>query len=149
MYLFPLWHGYSFGVSCPLRICFYCSMSTYWECLVHCVFVSIVTWVLIGIVLFIVYLFPLWHKYLLGVSCQLSICFHCGMDTHWECLVHFVFVSIVAWVLSGSVLPIVYLFPLWHGYSLKVSCSFCICFHCGMGTYWECLVKCLFVSIVA
>ena len=95
------------------------------------------------------YLFPLWHGYLFGVSCQVSICFYCGMGTHWECLVHFVFVSIVAWVLIGSVLSILYLFPLWHGYLLGMSSQVSICFYCGMSIHWECLVHCVFVSIVA
>ena len=143
IYLFLLWHWYSLGVSCQLSICFYCGIGTHWECLVNYLFASIVALVLIGSVLSNVYLFLLWHWYSLGVSCSLSICFYCGIGTHWECLVNCLFVSIVALVLSGSV------WPLWHGYSLGVSCQLSICFYCGIGTHWECLVNYLFVSIVA
>ena len=66
-------------------------------------------------------MFLLWHWYSLGVSCQLSNCFYCGIGTHWECPVNYLIVSIVALVLIGSVWSIIYLFLSWHWYSLGVS----------------------------
>ena len=108
------------GVSCQSSICLHCVMGTHWsvltilylsplchgyslECLVNPLFVSIVSWVLIG------------------VSCQSSICLQYVMGTHWECPDNRQFVSIMSWVLIGSVLTIVNLFPVCHGYSLGVS----------------------------
>ena len=91
----------------PLCICFYCGIGTHWECPVNYLIVSIVALVLIGSVLSIILLFLLWHWYSLGVSCQLSNCFYCGIGTHWECPVNYLNVSIVALVLIGSVLSII------------------------------------------
>ena len=142
------------GVSCQSSICLHCVMGTHWsvlsilylsplchgyslECLVNPLFVSSMSWVLIGSVLTIVNLSPVCHGYsleclvnplfvsivswvligvpdnplfvsivswvLIGVSCQSSICLQYVMGTHW------------------SVLSILYLSPVCHGYSLGVS----------------------------
>ena len=129
------------GVSCQSSICLQYVMGTHWECPDNRQFVSIMSWVLSVDVLSIVYLSPLCHGtyreghdnrqffsivswVLTGVSWQSSICLHCVMGTHWsvlsilylspvchgyslECLVNPLFVSIVSWVLIGSVLTIV------------------------------------------
>ena len=114
-------------------------MGTHWECLDNCLFVSIMSWVLIGSVLTTVYLSPLCHGYSLGVSCQSSICLHDVKGTHYGCIVNYLFVSmmsrvlprsaldnclfasILPWVFIEGVLLILYLSPLCHGYSFGVS----------------------------
>ena len=138
LYLSPVCHGYSL------------------ECLVNPLFVSSMLWVLIGSVLTIVNLSPVCHGYSLGVSCQSSICLQYVMGTHWECPDNPLFVSSMLWVLSGSVLTIVNLSPLCHGYSLEclvnplfvssmpwvligVSCQSSICLQYVMGTHWSVL----------
>ena len=106
-------------------------MGTHCGCLVNGLFVSIMSWVLIGDVLTIVYLSPLchvsimsWvltgsaltivcspsscHGYLFGVSCQSSFCLHAVTATYCECLVNRLFASIMSWVLIGGVFSIVY-----------------------------------------
>ena len=103
LYLSPLCHGYSL------------------ECPDNPLFVSIVSWVLIG------------------VSCQSSICLQYVMGTHWECPDNRQFVSSMSWVLIGSVLTIVNLSPVCHGYSLGVSCQSSICLQYVMGTHWSVL----------
>ena len=70
------------------------------------IFVSIMSWVLIESALTIVFLSPLCHWYSFGVSCQLSMCLHYVMGTHWGCLVNSLFVSVMSWVLIGSALTI-------------------------------------------
>ena len=78
------------------------------------------------------------------------------MDTHWECLVYPLFVSIMYWVINGGVLPIVhfvsimswvligsvltfvFLSPVRQGYSLGVSLQLVMCLHYVMVTHWEC-----------
>ena len=75
-------------------------MSTHWGCLENCLFVSIMSLVLIVGVLSIVN------------------CFHYAMDTNKGCLDNCLFVSIMSWVLIRDVLSIVYLTPLCRGYSL-------------------------------
>ena len=60
-------------------------MSTYWECLVHCVFVSIVTCILIGNVL------------------QIAYSSHDITGTHVECHVNRLFVFMTSRVLIGGV----------------------------------------------
>ena len=101
-------------------------MGTHWECLDYCLFVSIMSWVLIGVscqlsiclhfvmgthwgVLTTVYLSPLCHENSLGVSCQSSICLHDVKDTHWGCIVNRLFVSMLSRILIGGVLSIVHL----------------------------------------
>ena len=115
LYLSPLCHGYSLGVSCQSSICLQYVMGTHWECPDNRQFVSSMSWVLIGVscqssiclqyvivligsVLTIVNLSPVCHGYSL------------------ECLVNPLFVSSMSWVLIGSVLTIVNLSPLCHGY---------------------------------
>ena len=67
VYLSPLCHGYSLGVSGLLSNCLHYVMGTHLECLDHCLFVSIMSWLLIGGVLSMVYLSQLCHGYSLGV----------------------------------------------------------------------------------
>ena len=146
VYFSPLYHGYSLGVSWPLSISLHYIMGTHWKCLDHFT--------------------PLCHGYSLGVSWPLSISLHYIIGTHWECLYHCLFVSIISWVLIRSVFTIVYLSPLYHGYSLGVSLPLSICLHYVMGTHWgvltlstflhhvfdthwECPDTCLFVSIMS
>ena len=69
----------------------------------------------------------------------MSICFHYVKGTHWEFLDNCIFVSIMSWVLNGSVLTIIYSSPFCHGYSLKVSCQLSFCLHYVMGTDWSVL----------
>ena len=121
VYLSPLCHGYSLGVSCPLSYFLHYVMGTHWEYLDNFLFVSIMSWVLIRSVLTIVKFSPLCHRYSLGVSLQLSNCLHYAIGTHLECLDNCLYVSIMSWVLIGSVLTIVDVSPLCHWYSLGVS----------------------------
>ena len=124
-------------VSFQSSICLHCVMGTHWGvlsivylsqlchgyslgCLVNGLFVSVMSWVLIGCALTTLYLSPLCHGYTLEVSCQSSICIHYVMGTHWECLVNRLFVSIMSWVLIGCALTTLYLSPLCHGYTLGV-----------------------------
>ena len=145
----PLCHGYSLGVSCKWSICLHYVISTHWACLDYCLFLSIMSYVLIGSVFRIVYLSPLCHGYSLVESCRWYNSLHYVMGAHWECLKNCLFVSIMSWVLIGSVLTIVYFSPLCHGYSLGVSCKWSICLHYVMGTHWACLDYCLFLSILS
>ena len=146
-----------------LYICLHYVTGTHWECLDNCLFVSIMSLVLIGSVSTIVFLSLLCHGYSLGVSCQGYICHQYVMGTHLKCLDNCLFVSIMSWVLIGSDLTIVYLSPLCHGYSFWGSCQSSICLQYVMCTHWsvlsihylspvchgyslECLVNPLFVS---
>ena len=148
VYLSQWCQGYSLGVSCQLSISIHGVKGTHCKCLVNCLFVSIVSRVLIGRVL--------------------SICLHGVKGTHWKCLVNLLFVSMVSRVLIGRVLSIVYLSPWSHGYThwgclvnrlfasmvswiypLGVSCQSSICLHYATGTHWECIVYRLFVSMVS
>ena len=152
VFLSLLCHGYSLGVSCQGYICHQYVMGTHLKCLDNCLFVSIMSWVLIGSDLTIVYLSPLCHGYSFWGSCQSSICLQYVMGTHWECPDNRQFVSSMPWVLIGSVLTIVNLSPVCNGYSLEcpdnrqfvssmswvligVSCQSSICLHCVMGTH--------------
>ena len=80
-------------------------MSTHWECLDNCLFVPIMSWVLTGGVLSLVFLSQLCRGYSLGVSCQWSICLHSVRGISLECLDNCLFVFI------GGVLSILYLSP--------------------------------------
>ena len=95
-------------------ICLHYIKGIHLECIDNCLFVSIMSWVLIRTVLSLLYLSPLCHGYSLGG------CFD-------DCL----FVSIMSWVLIESVLTLVYVSPICHGYS------------------WWCLDNCHFVSIMS
>ena len=106
-------------------------MGTHRECLDNCLFVSIMSWLLIAGVLTIVYLFPLTSKVLIGGVLTFSICLHYVMGTHWRCLGTCLYVSIMSWVLIG------------------VSCQWSICLYYVMGTNLECLDNCLFFSIMS
>ena len=68
VYLSPLCHGYSLGVSSQLSFCLHYVMGTHMECLDNGLFVSNMSWVLIASVLTIVYMSPFCHGYSLGVS---------------------------------------------------------------------------------
>ena len=115
-------------MSCQLSISLHGVKGTHWRSIVNCLFVSMVSRVLIGGVLSIVYLSP-WCQgysledyclfvsmvsliYPLEVSSQLSICLHGVKGTPWRSIVNCLFVSMVSRVLIGGVLSIVYL-PLW------------------------------------
>ena len=166
VYTSPLCHGYSFGVSLPLSICLHYVMDTHWECLdilficIHyvmntylecldnCLFVLILSWVLIWNALTLVYLSSLWHGYSLGELWKLGICLHNFMGTHFECLDTCLIVFILSWVPIGSVLTIFYVSLLCHGYSLGCldGCLFSPSCH---GYSLGCLDSCLFVSMVS
>ena len=122
-----------------LYICLHYVTGTHWECLDNCLFVSIMSLVLIGSVSTIVFLSLLCHGYSLGVSCQGYICHQYVMGTHLKCLDNCLFVSIMSWVLIGSDLTIVYLSPLCHGYSFWGSCQSSICLQYVMCTHWSVL----------
>ena len=64
VHLSPFCHGYSLGVSSLSSICLHYVTGTHWECLDHCLMVSIMSWDLIGVFL------------------QLFICLHYVMGTH-------------------------------------------------------------------
>ena len=147
--LSPFSHRYSLVESCRGYNSLPYVMGAHWECLKNCLFVSIMSWVLIGSVLTIVFFSPLCHGYSLGVSCKWSICLHYVISTHWACLDYCLFLSIMSYVLIGSVFRIVYLSPLCHGYSLVESCRWYNSLHYVMGAHWECLKNCLFVSIMS
>ena len=116
--LITLYQGYSMKVCCKSSICLHVSMVLIGDILSS---VLLSPRVLIGSVLLIVCLSPLCHGYSLWMYCQSSICLHYAMGSHWECLDNCLFVSIMSWVLIGSVLTTVYLSPLCHGFSLGVS----------------------------
>ena len=107
------------GVSCQLSFFLHYAKGNHLECLDHCLFVSIMSWLLIRCVLTIVFLFPLFHGYLF--HCQWSICIHYVMGTHSECLDNCPLVAIMSWILIGGVLTIVFSSPLCYGFSLGVS----------------------------
>ena len=110
---------------------------------------SMVSIVLIGSVLSIVYLSPWCQWFSLGVSCQSSIYLHGVNGSHWECFANRIFMSMVARVLIGSVYSIVHISPWCQWYSVGVYCQSYIYVHGGKGTHWECLVNRLFISMVS
>ena len=129
--LSPSCHGYSFGVSCQSSICLHYVTCIHKGCLDKCLFVSIISWLLILIVFTIVSLSPCCHGYSLEVSYQ------------W------LYVSIMSWVLYWSPMTIFFLFPLCHGYTSGVSRKLSICLNYVRGTLWKCLDNCLLVSIMS
>ena len=166
VYLSPWWQWDSLRVPC------------------HRLFISMVSLLLNGSILSIVLLSPWCPCYSLRVSCQSSnylhgvtathweclvnrlFFLHCVNGTHWECLVNCLFISMVSRFLIESVLSIVYLSPLCHGYSLGVPSQSSVCLHyvtgthrldCQssihlhdvMGTHWRCLVNRFIISMMS
>ena len=149
VYLSPWCQWYSFGVSCQSSIYLHGVNGTHWECIVNRLFISMVSMVLIGSVLSIVYLSQWCQWKSMGVSCQSFIELHGVIGTHLECLVNRLLNSMVSLVLIGSVLSFAYLSPWCHGYSLGVPCQSSIYLHDVTATHWECLVNRLFISMVS
>ena len=81
-------HGYSLGVFYYSSVYFHYVKGTHCERLVNRLFVSMVSWVLIGGVLSNIYLSPLCQGYSLGVYCQSSICLHDVSGTDYGCIVN-------------------------------------------------------------
>ena len=135
VYLSPLCQWYSMGMYCQSSIYLHGFMATQWWCLVNRLIISMVSMVLIGSVLSIVYLPPWCQWYSLGVYCQSSNYLHGVNGTHWECLVNRLIISMVSMVLIGSVLLIVYLSPWCQWYLLGVSCESSIYLHGVNGTH--------------
>ena len=166
VFLSPLRHGYSLRVSWQLFNYLHYVMGTHWGYIVSRLLVSIMSWVLIGSVLTIVflltmrswvligglltivYLFPWCHGYSFEVSWQSSTCFHV-MGTHLGCLDICLFVPIMSCVLIG----------------VSFQWSFCLYYDIGtlvgggvfpivylssicMGSHYECLMNGLFVFII-
>ena len=77
--------GTNWGLACQLSNV----TGTHWKCFVNCLFISILSRVLIGV----------------------SVCLHDVTATHCECLVNRLFVSMMSQLLIVSVLSIVYLCP--------------------------------------
>ena len=137
VYFSPWCQWYLLGMSFQSSIYLHGVMATHRECLVNPLLVSMVSMVLIGSVLSIIYLSPWCHGYSLGVSCQSSISLHGVNGTHWKCLVNHLFISMVSQLLIGSVLSIVYLSPWCQWYSLGGSCQSFIYLHSVAATHWE------------
>ena len=150
VHLSPLCHGYTFGVFWQLSFCLHYGKSTYWVCLVYCLFVSIMSWVFIGGVLIIGRLSPFCHGYSLGVPWQLSFCLHYVTVTHWGCIAKLliVYLSPLCQLYSLQVLCIVYMSPVCQGYSLAVSFPLPICLHDVTGTHLKCFVNHLSIFMV-
>ena len=108
---------------------------THWECLVNRLFISMLSMVLIGSVLSIVYLSPWCQWYSLGVPWQSPIYLNGVNGTHLECIVKRLFIFMVSMVLIGSVLSITFLSPLCRGYSLGVPCQSSVYLHGVNGTH--------------
>ena len=154
-------------MSYQLFIYLHVANGIHWECLVNRLFISLVSWLLIGSALSIVYLSPWCQWYSLGVYCQSSIYLHgvngthleCLVnrqfylngvnDTHWECLVNRIITSIMSMVLIRSALSIVYLSPCCQWYSLGSSCQSFIYLHGVTANHLECLVNRLITSMVS
>ena len=135
------------GVSCQSSIYLHGNTATHLKGLVNRLFISMALMVLIGSVLSIIYSSPWCQWYCLKVYCQSSIFLLVVNGTLWCCLVNRLFM--VPQLFIGSALSIVYL-PLWcQWYSLEVSCQSSVDLHDVIATYWECLVICLFVSMVS
>ena len=105
-------------------------MGTHWRCLVNCLFVSIMSWVLIMSVL------------------TFSICLHYAMVLIGGVLT-ILYLSPLRHRTHGAVLTIVYLSPLCHVYSLAVSWQWSIFLHNVRVTHLGCLVNPLFDSIMS
>ena len=140
------------GVYCQSSIYLHGVTATHWECLVNRLVISMVSVVLIGSVLSIIYLSPWCHGYSLGVYRQSSIISMVSMVLpgsvlsnvyllRWcQCwcqwcpfrvFVNRLFLSMVSMVLNGIVLSIIYLSPWCHG------------------THWECIGNSLIISMVS
>ena len=103
------------AVPCQSFISLHDVTGTYLEYLVDRLCVSMMSCGLIGSDLSFVFCL---NYVSLGMSCQSSICF------------------MMRWFLIGSLLSIVYLSSICHGYSLGVPYQLSICFHDAKGTHW-------------
>ena len=130
-------------MSCNSSFYLHDVICTDWECLFNCLFVSMMSQVLIGVFLSINYLTPLCYGYSLIVPCQSYICLHDATGTHLEYLVNRLCVSMMSCVLIWSDLPIVFLSKLSHRCSLGVFCQSSICLHDAMVSHLESLAKTL------
>ena len=84
------------------------------------------------------------------MSCQSSLCLHEVMDTHWECLVNRLFISMASRVLIVDVfVNRLFVSMVSWMYPFGVSCQLYICLHGINGTQWECLVNHLFTSMIS
>ena len=153
-YLSPWCLWYSLGVSCQSSIYLHGVSGTHWECLVNRLSISMVSVVLIGSVLSIIYLSPLCQCYKFRVYCQSSNYLHdsnvirqssiylhgvtathlspwCHGYTHLECLVYRFLPSRCQW------------------YSLGVFCKSPYFLHGVNSTHLEYLDNRLIISMVS
>ena len=123
-------------MSCQSSIYLHGVDGTHLECLVNRLFISMVS----------------------RLPCRSSDYFHGVNGIHLECLVNRLIISMLSTVLIGSVLSIVYLYPLCHGNLLgvpcqssiyllfvtgthRLDCQSCVYLFDVMCTHWRCLVN--------